>query len=257
MASLYYLEDLRVNCHKFQSVLNIDTICLVGTTLRRLKMIDDYAHGDDPISVNDLAQIKEKCPSLEYLEVNLPMFPHHDIGGYPVRHKSEAPEFLKLLTQFESLTELHLEAEHSLGTENPRDSTSTDTDYDDAERIMKSLHSEKAGKPFGTISITLGRAFRPRNWRSPQLPEKNGHVELKNHWCSIRRFRSKINKAGEYEQWVTYGEGRVGEISESDEDRAAADEEYEKYLDRIGDGEKRRVRPMFSPGMSVMYRVPA
>jgi hypothetical protein len=107
------------------------------------------------------------------------------------------------VAQAETLQYLGLSAKGNLRTMEV-DKDSTDPDFDGTESIMRTLHSQKFGKPFVTIEIHLLSATQPSNWR----PAPNG-TGYGSWWTFQRYFASRVNGAGKYEQW---GADRGGEI---------------------------------------------
>ncbi|KAL2061521.1 hypothetical protein VTL71DRAFT_6898 [Oculimacula yallundae] len=243
------LHTLAIFLLGFQSVLPIATICRTGATLKKLRVVDITRCGTDPTSYDDLRELKEHCPLLEDLQINLPMFPYKDLKDFPDRLTFKAQESLELLSEFRNLVKLSLFCEQSLGTLDPMDSSSTDPDYDDAENIMETLHKNKCGNPFEKLSITLDRSFRPKNWRRPAGGGLNA-TRAKFHWSARRKFHCKLGDEGQYMSWVSEGSDRVEELpDESEEQRMKANTEWLKYHEAYGDrAPVREARNLYSIG---------
>ncbi len=186
-------------------MLPIDTITFHGGKIQELDLRDHYRNGMDPLSVEDLTKIKERCPELRELTIDLPLFPCTYWSGREAS-SFEAEEALKLLATFEKLKKLSLLTEVSLGTSDFDLATSTDPDYDDAEAIMKELHVSKSGTPFEKITLCITFARPPATWI--RAAEANGGRDL-HHFSACRVFCSVINAQGVYEQWVESGPRRI------------------------------------------------
>ncbi|KAH9210015.1 hypothetical protein DL95DRAFT_466202 [Leptodontidium sp. 2 PMI_412] len=203
-----------------------------GSTLKRFHVTNNRTRNrtrleTDSISFDDLLELHEHCPLPEDLEIDLPMFPYKDLRDFPDRLTFTAKESLELLTSLTNLTKLSVRYHE----ESPR---------------------EKEWKAYEDLSITLDRAFQPKNWRRPASGEPE-LTDAKYYWSVRKRFHSKINEKGEYEQWVRIGSDRVGEVlDESEEQRAKAEEEWLEYQETYGDlATIRRSRNLFSIGRSV------
>lgn len=102
-------------------------------------------------------------------------------------------------------------------SEEKEDGQSTDPDYDDAEAIMKILHSLKRGARF-TVTLTVVNTEAPSSWalpigpgeEEPYCPLCNRLTSDKRRWCHMRIFSSQVNGSGNYEQIVEHGSDRVG-----------------------------------------------
>lgn len=242
------LETLDINANHFQKVPPITTICQVGHTLKTLVLLDDeMRYGRDPVSAQDLKELKQHCPILENLTVNLLMFPYHDVGGYVERSTFEPEDFLNIVAQFENLRVLHLYEEHSAGTEDPKNSSSTDPDYDDVVAIFEKLVEDKAGVRFEKVIFTLDRSFQPRNFRFPYkwFALREGSPNPRDYWPARREFRITPADGTDYEMKTEKGCGRVDEIPDGSVDPNET-ETYKEYLESNGDGLKKHYRPKFN-----------
>ncbi|KAH6716626.1 hypothetical protein BKA61DRAFT_572708 [Leptodontidium sp. MPI-SDFR-AT-0119] len=234
------LKVLKFNLSNFRDVIPIATICRTGETLRELVATDFSRIGTDLVSLNDLRELLENCPLLETLEVDLPIFPYRDIAGLPDRLTFEASDFLDLLLEFRSLTDLRLHADYSLGAKEYVDYESTDPDCDEAEWIMKDLLRHKKGFPLEKLVLELHGAYRPKNWRKP----------------AGEKFEDELDAQGNLKMWVTSGSERVGDPpNETEDERAEAEREWRIHQELYGDGIRKHRRSKFSPGMAVTLNV--
>lgn len=229
-----------------QDYLPASTICKIGRNLQYLSFVQPYRRGRDSFTVKDLKEVKEHCTDLRQLEVDLPMFPYH-MPRFD-RLTFEADEFLELVATLPALQYLTLCTHHSLGTECPEESESSDPDYDDADKIMKGLQERKIGAPFERIVIVLDGSYRPPNWRSAIDPDS-----VHKGWSPRRVFVREVDKDGSYSMTVVCGAGRVGPATPGIEI-----EPVDKQFDYNGWFEGERVwRPYFDTGSSVRPRARA
>ncbi|KAF8851608.1 hypothetical protein BDZ45DRAFT_750473 [Acephala macrosclerotiorum] len=219
MESAPALQVVAINSNvDYQSILPISTIIKLGPKLRKLALHDQHLKNRwtdprDPISVEDLIRLRENCPNIEEMLVNLPLFPNiSPRRRYENTDTFEAERFINVVARFEKLRKVHLFEEDDLGTfSGDREVVeSTDSDYDDARAMMLDLYSKKRGVPFEEITITLDRSRKPINWRPPPGAEE-GDYEY--NFTPRRTFRSRIDESGSYQQW---GSDRVGEIPSDD-----------------------------------------
>ncbi|PVH88978.1 hypothetical protein DL98DRAFT_565797 [Cadophora sp. DSE1049] len=158
---LQHLEYLDFDLVKHQALLPIDAMLAAGQNLRYLGLSDQHRKGADPISLRDLRNIRATCLHLTTLRIDLPMFPYHNIIGWPDRDHFEAEESLELLATIPTLSDLETYSEMTLGTFDKDYNLSTDQDYDDAEKIMRTLHADKLGVPFERLLLVLDRSEQP------------------------------------------------------------------------------------------------
>ncbi|CZT12267.1 hypothetical protein WAI453_011605 [Rhynchosporium graminicola] len=249
------LESINVDLDNFQEVLPISTICLAGATLEKLHATWLHRRGNDTVSLDDLKMLHEQCPLLEDVDIDLPMYPYHDVSGYPKRDGFEADEFVTLLSKFQNLNKIHLHAERSLGCADPVDSHLTDPDYEDAVKLSKRMISSKQGAPFETVTITLEGAYRPENWRKAPGGNPNS-MEAKYHWWVRRQWQATV-RDGITSFEVLQGSPFVGKAPEETEvERVQANQEWLAHLELHGDGMLKHIRPRFSPGMRVLVYLP-
>jgi hypothetical protein len=161
------------------------------------------------MTVRDLNLIIAFYPHIEDLQIALPMFPYSELRRLVSRLTLEASEFLELLATIPTLKRLHLEADQSLGTPDAKNSESTGSDYDDAEKNMRAPHDTKAGTPFEELKITLTSSYRPRNWRLFAGKEEREYSLM---WSATRVFGSEIDDAGVYYQYVLLSISKIGRV---------------------------------------------
>ena len=120
---------------------------------------------------------------------------------------------------------------------------STDPDYDDIWNTLDILVLNKVGIPFEKVTITLGRAFLPRNWHFDyeNLKVNETSSNSLDYWPQTRQIGLYRTHGSEIETVIEAGSGRVGEIADGSDDPNGV-ETYEEYLERTGDGQKRSVR---------------
>lgn len=203
------IKVFKLASFRYKDLLPISTVVLAGTTLIELQLLDHPRYGD-PLSIQDLKDIRDRCPRLRKFSFDLPVFLHpEDMSGWPAGLASEAEEALQVLATFRELEILEMHTTLSLGTADMNLATSTDPDYDDAEAIMRNIHASKVGQPFKSIAIILTSARIPVAWAKASVPDWD---PTKRYVLGIPRvFCSRVNANGLYEQWVYRGPDRFGE----------------------------------------------
>ncbi|CZS89340.1 uncharacterized protein RAG0_00743 [Rhynchosporium agropyri] len=183
--------------------------------------VEYFPSWSDAVSFSEVAKLGRKLRKLRLrsmkralqipngdLAWELPRFAKLSHLGLDIEAGSdELPGFLSTIAQSKSLQYLDFWANHSLRTSTVP-ATSTDPDFDGAERIMRSLHSQKFGAPFISITIRLVEAIRPPNWRPP----RHDVLNFLPPWSRLndpRVFSSRIDSAGTY---VQSGSPRVGDL---------------------------------------------
>ncbi|KAF8851609.1 hypothetical protein BDZ45DRAFT_750474 [Acephala macrosclerotiorum] len=164
-------DDKKATSFRHQNILSIDTIAPAGGTLARLHLTDDDRKARTPLSIQDFESLRNRCPKLQEITIDLPLFQYPNIIGTLENVIFKAEEALQVLATFRTL---QLATEFSLGSHNTDMDleTSTDLDNDDAEAIMRKLYATKAGRPFQRIAICL---ILPENQRhGPKRLRPNG-----------------------------------------------------------------------------------
>ncbi|KAL2070702.1 hypothetical protein VTL71DRAFT_13728 [Oculimacula yallundae] len=190
------IESLKVDYSPaWSEAVSFDEVSNIGSGLRKLRL----RNLDKPVQISTATlQIGlHKFNNIRHLGLDMDTTSH------------EFPDFLLIIARAKSLQHLELFAMTTLRTSQV-EKASTDPEYDNAERIMRSLHDQKIGDSFTSITINLERPRRPRKWR-PQ-PDEEGYSKSEYTGYGIRSFMSRMSFAGVY---VQTGSHRIGGIRES------------------------------------------